>query len=276
MTQVPPAAASRRRRRGLTLMELVVVMTVLAALAAILIPLLPNLLRRAHKVTDATQSQELAKSVQLYQALYISYPEEWDLMTDGTTTTAPAFVPADDDSPFGGGAYIGTLNAEEVAALRRVGIERVHAFGDGTAADFHPTKNPYAAAVTAPTTLTADTTEVFVIDGTGSTLGALPVEIQNTILRDPTARFVLFGCGSRCTAVGKVIQNAPTSVPQNKEFTPSTLYARTGVIFQVAGVGIDNTTERARFIGAVALEDDELESTETDLIGYYDVANSGE
>ena len=32
-------------RKGLTLMELVVVMTILAALAAIVIPLLPNLLR---------------------------------------------------------------------------------------------------------------------------------------------------------------------------------------------------------------------------------------
>ena len=262
-------------RRGLTLMELVVVMTVLAALAAILIPLLPNLLRRAHKVTDATQSAELAKAVQLHQALYITYPNEFDLMTVATGTTAPDYVPNDGGVPFGGGAYLGNLTAFEAGALNRMGVNLGHHFVATLATVDHPTLNPYAAAVTAPVTLSA-TTPVFVIDGTTSTnLGAIPVELQNIIARDATAKFVVFGVGSRCTMVGKTIQNAPTSVPQKGNFTPSNTYSRTGVVFQVNGVGIQ-TTERARFLGSVALEDDELESTEKDLIGYYDVANSGE
>src|SRR5262249_36083146 len=100
-------------------------------------------------------------------------------------------------------------------------------------------------------------------------------EIANIIAGDATARFVVFGVGQRCSMVGTVIQNAPTSVPQNSGFTPATLYSRVGVVFQVAGVGI-NTTERARFIASVALEDDELESTEKDIVGYYDVIASGQ
>lgn len=261
-----------RSRAGLTLMELVVVMAVLAAVAAILIPLFPNLLRRAHKVTDATQSSEVAKAVQLFQSLYVSYPDEWDYMTVSTGTTPPTFLPADGGNPFGGAAVIGNLTANEVAALGRVGIASGHHF-NATIGTGHPTLNPYSAAVTAPTVLST-TTPVFIIDPT-TTSGEVPVEIKNIYLRDPTARFVVFGVGTRSTMVGKVMENAPTSVPQNKEFTPATLYSRVGVIFQVAGVGI-NTTKRARFVGTAALEDDELESTEKDIVNYYDISKSGE
>src|SRR5262245_54827325 len=79
-------------RRGLTLMELVVVMTVLAALVAIVVPMFPNLLRRSHKIGDATNASEVAKQVQLHQAMYLSYPDEFDLMTTAGSTTAPDFL----------------------------------------------------------------------------------------------------------------------------------------------------------------------------------------
>lgn len=251
-------------------MELVVVLTVLAAVAAIVLPLLPNLLRRAHKVTDATQSSEIAKAVQLYQGVYLGYPNEFDLMTVSTGTTPPTYLPID-GTPFGGAAVIGNLTADEVAALRRVGITSGHHFVASNPA--HPTLDPYSAVVTAPSSLSV-TSPVFLISST-SAVGSIPVELQNIIARDATARFVVFGIGSRCTMVGKVLHNAPTSVPQKGNFTPANTYSRMGVVFQVSGLGLE-TTERARFVGSVALEDDEIESTEKDLIGYYDIANSGE
>ncbi len=66
------------RRCGLTLMELVVVLLILAALAGILVPMLPNMLSRAHTATGATNTGELAKAVQLYQASYMKYPDNFD------------------------------------------------------------------------------------------------------------------------------------------------------------------------------------------------------
>ena len=265
----PPSIHPKKhpvRRPGLTLMELVVVLAVLVALAAVVVPMFPNLLRRAHKSVDATQSQEIVKAMLLYQGMYTSYPNEFDLMTVSTGTTAPDFLPADGGNPFGAAAQIGNLTDPEVAALRRVGVTLGHHFVDKNPA--HPTMDPYANTVQNPTALSTSS-PVFIIDST--TTGTYPVEIKNIIARDNTARFVVFGVGPRCTAVGTVLQNAPTSVPQNKDFTPDTLYSRTGVIFMVAGNEVTRT-ERARLIAAVALEDDELESTEKDLVGYYRVA----
>lgn len=267
-----------RRRRGLTLMELVVVLTILAALAAIMIPLFPNLLRRAHKATDATQTSEVSKAVQLYWAVNIGFPDEWDLMTVSTGTTAPDFLPNDAGTPFGGAATVGNLTAAQVSALNRVGVTNGHHFVATLGAANHPTLNPYSAPVTTPTPLSA-TTPVFLIDNASTNI---PIEIQNIIARNiaagDTPRFVVFGVGTRSQMVGNVMQNAPTSVPQNKDFTPATHYSRVGVIFQVAGTGIDTPggTNRAKFLGAVALEDDELESTEKDLVNYYDIARTGQ
>ena len=72
------------RRRGLTLMELVVVMAILVALASILVPIFPSMLERAHRSTQATNASELTKAIQLYLSTNGSL-NGCDLLTDGTT-----------------------------------------------------------------------------------------------------------------------------------------------------------------------------------------------
>jgi hypothetical protein len=92
------------------------------------------------------------------------------------------------------------------------------------------------------------------------------------VAADPTARYVVFGLGPRCSIVGHGIQEAPVAIPQNKDFTPATRYSRIGVIFKVSGKDVASAENRARFVAAVALEDDDLEGTEGGVVGYYDVA----
>jgi len=261
-------------------MELVVVMTILAALGAIMVAMFPNLLRRSHKVVDATNSSEVAKAIQLHQAMFLGYPNEWDLMTTSGSTTAPTYLPNDGGTTFGGAAFIGNLTAAELGHLGRVGITSGHHFAAAT--PNHPTMDPYATALTTtPPTLTA-TTEVWLIAATGPTTTEYPNELKLILARDPTARFVVFGVGARNTMVGSLMQTAPVNAPQDDKLTPATHYVRVGAIFQVSGSGIDAThsvtgiagTKRARFIGCCALEDDEIESTEKDLVGYYDVVRT--
>lgn len=272
----------RDARRGLTLLELVVVLTVLAAVAGILVPMLPNLLRKAHKSVDATQSGELAKALQMYQAQFTSYPDNFDLLTDGTTF--PAYLPSDGGA-FGGFVEAASLTTDELKALRRVGIQNVQKLAvDRTPSGFHPTRNPYAGTITSDVvTINSDGTtspsvKFAVIDpkNSGATsyaaiLAANPSFLQTVINADPTARYVVFGVGPRCSMVGQVIQDAPMSTPQKKTFTPDNTYSRVGVIFKVSGKEVERS-ERARFVAAVALEDDELETTEKDVTGFYEVS----
>lgn len=274
-----------RRRPGLTLMELVIVLAVLAAVSAILIPLFPNLLRRTHKAVDATQSSEVAKSVQLYQSLYISYPDNFDLLTDGTTPgtggtfgAMPAYLPMDDATvgPFGGMAKAAPLTAAELAALQRAGIQYVQKMAvDSSVPNFHPTMHPYATNVPASDRIDLASPAALTLNFAVLDLAAIQVANPNLLAAerdmDPTARYVVFGVGARCSMVGQTMQDAPMSSPQKKTLTPDTTYCRFGVIFKVSGVEVART-ERARFISSVALEDDELESTEKDVVGFHEVS----
>jgi type II secretory pathway pseudopilin PulG len=262
------------RRRGLTLMELVVFMAILTALASILIPLFPNLLRRAHKSVDATQTSEVAKAIQFYQGLYVSYPDNFDLLLDGTGAF-PAYLPFDGvpgTIPFGQFVKADVLTQSELDALNRVGIKRVQPLATTIApnTDQHPTRFPYpltTIAANAVNVSTATATKFAVLDET-----KIPARfLENHRNADPTARYVVFGIGPRCSMVGQNMQDAPMSVPQKKDFTPDTTYSRVGVIFKVSGIEVQRT-ERARFIAAVALEDDELELTEKDIVGFYEVS----
>jgi len=266
---IAKVSQGRLRRQGLTLMELVVVLGILAALAAILVPMFPNLLRRAHKATDATQTTEVSKAVQMYQGAFVSYPDNFDMLTDGTTF--PTYLPNDDGNTFGNYVTAVSLTSDELAALRRVGVDYVQPLAaDNTPAGFHPTSSPYSAALTAnrlALNATTPTTKFAVLNRLAITNNLLQAELA----ADLTARYVVFGVGPRCSMVGQTMQDAPTSVPQKKSFTPDTTYSRVGVIFKVSGVEVART-ERARFVGAVALEDDELESAEKDIIGYYEVS----
>ncbi|MCE9608299.1 MAG: prepilin-type N-terminal cleavage/methylation domain-containing protein [Planctomycetia bacterium] len=292
---------SRRiKRAGLTLMELVVVLAVLAAVAGILAPLLPNLLRRAHKATDATQTGELSKAIQMYQASFISYPDNFDSLV-GADGAFPTYLPTDDaaDGPFGGFVKAATLTADEAGALNRVGIAFVQPLLSAptaapTAADysagFHPTMNPYPSGSTIASnkvTVSGNTTTKFAIlnlpvtttapDGSGGTTTTttttkVPARFLQTLRdADPTARYVVFGVGSRSSMIGQTIQEAPMSTPQKKSFTPDNTYCRVGAIFKISGVEVERS-ERARFVCTVALEDDELETTEKDIVGYYQVS----
>ena len=273
----PPHRLARTKKKGLTLIELVVVLAILAAVAAIIVPLLPNLLRRAHKAIDGTQSSELSKAVQTYHALYYGYPDNFDMLTDGTAF--PSYIPADGGAVFGGFVQASTLTASELAALAKVGVRYVQPLATTSTS---PSLDPYPAGTTLlanrlDLTDSANATKVFaVIDpaGTsGTTIQASnPRFFEAVRSADPTARYVVFGVGSRSSMVGQTIQDAPTSVPQNSGFTPATLYSRVGVIFKVSGLEVASADNRARFIGAVALEDDELEATEKDIVGYYVVS----
>lgn len=67
-----------RRRPGLTLLELVIVMTILVALGGIVMNLLPNFLTKAHDSVTVTNIQEVNKAISGFLGTNLSYPNNFD------------------------------------------------------------------------------------------------------------------------------------------------------------------------------------------------------
>jgi type II secretory pathway pseudopilin PulG len=162
--------SGRGRRSGLTLVELLVVLMILIAVAGIIVPLVPNMLNRAQEASDSTQVNELAKAIKGYQAAYAGYPDGFDLLTDGTSITFPAYLPVDpvNGLTFGGYAVPGNLTPSELTALFNAGIQHVQPLAPApyTSAPptlpFHATLNPYPvnSTVTSNSTPTLNATSL--------------------------------------------------------------------------------------------------------------------
>ena len=69
---------NRKARRGLTLLELVVVLAILVAIGGLVVPLLGNYLHRANIASCAVNIPEMDKWIQTYTNLYAAYPDRMD------------------------------------------------------------------------------------------------------------------------------------------------------------------------------------------------------
>ena len=118
-------------RRGLTLLELVVVMAVLACLAGILVPVASSMIYRSHAATAATNNVEVTKAVQLYASLTNQqYPNQLDSIVDaktgaGTPAQIATYVLYGQDAGTLAQLTFGTLLPTEVQALAAAGITTV-------------------------------------------------------------------------------------------------------------------------------------------------------
>ncbi|MCU0982921.1 MAG: type II secretion system GspH family protein [Pirellulaceae bacterium] len=233
-------------RRGLTLLELVVVMVILAALAGILVPLLPNLARKGHTSAGATNLGEIAKAIQLYASQNgDSFPNNYDSIVnaDGAIATYVPTVSA----MFGGQPVltVGNLTSTEVSRLSDVGITTIVQMIEQPAnpGSWSPTFFPYGTApATPPTPVTlATSTNVALLN---PAVAAAKFALPND------GKYVVFGIGKYCTAVSTVMNEAPVWYSPVQDMDPASKYARFGLVFQLAGAG-GATLSRAKFVGPV-------------------------
>ena len=129
---LPKPLRGKRSRRGLTLLELVVVLTILVALAGILVPMVSNLLPLASTSAGATNAAEVEKLVQLYLTVPQSSAAGQNVTVDlldnivsAETSQLMTYVPINsaatppDIVPY-------TLTAPVVASLNSLGIRNVY------------------------------------------------------------------------------------------------------------------------------------------------------
>jgi len=273
MLETVVLAPGSRRRAGLTLLELVVVLAILVAIAAILVPLLPEYLGKGNQSAAATNMGELDKAIQTFRTTYSRQPNYFDslLTADAPSGLLPG-ADATTSTAAGGYLDVWTLTSGPASRLSREGITAVYdilgavpATTDATYADFHATLNPYGSSPPTSRGL-ATGNKVLVLDVTLLKNGNSQLGAQ----LDATHKYAVFGIGKYCNLCGPdgIVKEAPVYGQHSQENTPSTTYQRFAAVYDI---GLDNTdTDRvnAKFIGVIAIGPDRLFSC-GDLVGAY-------
>ncbi|MCC5844401.1 MAG: hypothetical protein JJU05_09135 [Verrucomicrobia bacterium] len=249
--QAELARLKRKSKEGLTLLELVVVLTVLVALAGIVLPSLPNLLRQSHVAVCSTNIPELNKAVIMHSTLNIGqHPNNLDNLVDGDG--AGDGLPGGSVAAYAGNLAVLTLTADELESLEEIGIT------DVVIADWD--KNPTFGAHTGTPAALDDTTDVFI---------ALDAHVAD-VMGAPTiagSRFVVFGVGQQASIVGARaggIFEAPVHFSDEAGQDPNSVYSRYVLVYRVFDDG-----EPAEFVGASALHDDGLENVNEHIAEFY-------
>ncbi len=231
-----PARITRASRHaGLTLIELVVVLTILVALGGVLVPVVGNSLTRSHVATCAVNYPELTKILIQMEATRGDLGDGWTtgvFDSDGSPVNNSAL----NTDGGGGGAGIlatGTLTADEVTALTDYGITTVWNHGDPTASDYDVTFNPglTSEAITAAT-------QVIVL--TDSQAQDIYLQVGGS------EKYIWLGIDKTWDALGDVTPEPPVHFGDAEGSLPTQSYSRFGAIFQVADADGDPMAEFKR------------------------------
>jgi prepilin-type N-terminal cleavage/methylation domain-containing protein len=200
------------RQRGLTLIELIVVLTILVALGSLLVPVVRGALARSHVATCATSFPEVTKMLLTTEVVGTDYGDGWTTGVDQTGTSV-------------NNATTGTLTADEVDALNELGIENV--FNHNTAeADYNVTFNAGLTGVTLD-----DTTDVIVLTD--------PQAESIYLQAAGDEKYVWLGIDKSWTKLGDAAPEPPVHFGDAEGALPHQVYSRFGAIFQVADAAGD-------------------------------------
>ncbi|WOO39498.1 prepilin-type N-terminal cleavage/methylation domain-containing protein [Rubellicoccus peritrichatus] len=238
------------KRRGLTLVELLVVLTIITAVATIIIPILPNTNQISGGSTGSGNMREVIKAVETHRGATGDYPENWDSLIDSNGVILPTTAPADlavldISSPISGSDEEAIANA-----LANASITQTFQHVDFTDTDVNQTFD----GMNAVNELGAGNVAVLTTDGeTALGLNASGGDI---------VRYVAFGLGNNSTMIGRTMADAPVKFLSGGD-NPSTQYARWIVIFTV----FDDETLRLSTVAG--LDDNELQGINFHLNDFY-------
>ncbi len=280
-----------RFRRGLTLMELVVVMVILIALAGVVLPMLPSFLTKAHDTTTTTNISEVNKAMTGYLSTNLSYPNQLDSLVDdtGKIFAGVIFSPSNPNqqntyTPPGGSTAItpltlGSLTAGTSSSLVAGGITNLVQLSSSYANYGGPTYGALRRAppptlitvgsTTNPTTNTTSYPSVVFADQNYiyGKLYIQPVYDSNNV----ECQYVVFGLGPYCTMIGSRsfgLFDAPVSFGEHYFEQPTQAYARLLCVFRVYNDG-----SRCEFVGSAHPDATGLGTFDMHLQEYYQTNN---
>jgi len=243
----------KQAARGLTLIELVVVLAILVALVGLVLAFFPGLLGRASRSTSASSIQDVARAVQINYTSRLTYGTGYDsLLNSGGTALFSKLTPL-------AAAQMGlvTLDTADASALNAVGITNVFHLNPSLTDD--ATFNVTLASSSIPV---ANGLQVAAI--TTNTIQNL---VRGNYTPQGTASYVVFGVNKAASIVGgnSILQDAPVRSGANANENPTTSYQRYGLVFLIDG----STTRTARFLGSVAFASSGITTAEGNLQEYY-------
>ncbi|MDG2221944.1 MAG: hypothetical protein P8L85_11210 [Rubripirellula sp.] len=248
-----------QQRAGLTLIELVVVLTVLVALGGLIVPMLPNFLAKTHFAKCSTTIPELNK---LWITSYtgdVQYPNGYDSLIEGSALSTE--LPGAD---AGGELSVGTLAATEVNALAAIGVTAVfdHVASANATLDSVPIDGSTGRTL-------AEGEEVAILNPIGPSVLSLGIDVAKY---DVGTQFVVLGIGNNCNAVGPkgLMVEAPTHFGGEQAMNPVDFYQRYCVIFAV-----NATDGTAEFVCACSIHPDGFDGAEAHIRAYYEDQQDG-
>ncbi len=221
---------------GLTLLELLVVLTILIAIGGIVVSSFPGLLSRTQTATAAANVPEIDSAIRRGMIAHQGQVgNRFDSLIAGGSSVA--------DFVGGNESFIaGSLSDSDVAALGRLGIF------DLTPALESTENATFDGHGQLPQPIGSDTK----VCQLSAEYAAIALErMWNLIPRD-NVRYILFGIGPKCSLVGggqqAVFKEAPVHFSDDSLSNPKNMYARYLVVIE-----LDNTIEqsrtKARYVG---------------------------
>jgi prepilin-type N-terminal cleavage/methylation domain-containing protein len=213
---------TRRNRHGLTLLELVIVLTIIVAIAGVAVAMFPRLLTRAHVASCSANIPEIFKAIQTYDAISMNgYPDRVDTMLVGSSLAdyLPAGVAAE--------LSVDPLQEDEANALIDAGLREVTVM---VAAPEQPSFWPYDQQVQ------------FVPVADGMQVAFLQPQVAQRLglSSDGDERYVVFGLGAPCRMFGRTMNESPVHFSDAADGNPNLKYMRFVAIYQVGGRTVSN------------------------------------
>ncbi len=243
--------ARKRSLKGLTLIELVVVLAILVALVGLVLAFFPGLLSKASKSTSASSIQDVARAVSINFTTSQTYGTGYDsLLTVGGTTY---------------GSLTTAVQAQVLAATVAV--------GDDTAlATLGLTSLRPLTATATDATFNVSGPAAPIVGGTSKALTITSAPVITSLLGNytpglvPTYYVVGVGKGASVVGTGQILQDAPVRAGANALENPTTSYQRYGLVFLVDTVSGART---GHFLGGVAFTATGIATAESNLQQYY-------
>jgi Tfp pilus assembly protein PilE len=251
------------QRRGLSLLELLVVLTILIALGGIVVATLPGMLKRTQVAMASANVPEIDATIKRNATLTQGrIGNRFDSLISGADSldgSVPSYV---------GGAEVfeaTTLASAEVAALREIGVtELVPAIPETENATFQ----------------SHDQLPVEI--GNDTKVCTLNSEIAANLLKeewnlDPIAgaKYVVFGLGEQCSMVGAgpkaAFSETPIHFSDDRSQSPEEMYSRYLLIVEIRPSS--ESFSIARYVGTAIPDKNGIHSISRELENYYTEQN---